>query len=83
MSVWDHDLWQEIYDISDPKTRNACADIYRLILDMHNSDVLASKIADKVNHDRKVMFSRKQKITGAVFAFLVGASQIYQAIPHK
>lgn len=82
-SIWDHDLWQEIYDIPEVKTRTACADLYRLILDMRDTEVFAKAVADKVNAQRQVNFSKRQKIVGTIFGVLVSVAEIYQLVPHK
>lgn len=70
-SVWDHDLWQEIYGVPDPLTRNVLVNMYRLILDMRESDILAEKVADRVNARRRMEFTLFQKVGAGVFAVVV------------
>jgi hypothetical protein len=75
-SVWDHDLWQEIYAIHDPEIKAVLASLYRLILDMRESDVLADKISARVNQDRKIALSVGAKVWGA----LLGAAILVDII---
>lgn len=77
-SIWDHDLWQEIYDIPDPLVKNVCVNLYRLVLDMRNADVLAAKIADQVNKDRRFVLTGVQKFGG----FILGALILADTISH-
>ena len=76
MGVWDYDLWQEIYDIPDPLVRNVVVSIYRLILDMRESDVLAQKVADKVNRRDTVRLTLFQKGIGILVALVAVAGGI-------
>jgi hypothetical protein len=82
-SLWDHDLWQEIYEIEDAKTKQAIADLYRLLLDIRETDVLAAKIALKVDAEKHLILTRGQKVLSGLFAVLILSAQIYSFFPHK
>jgi hypothetical protein len=69
--LWDHDLWSEIYAIHDTQTRQAIADLYRLVLAMRNDDVLAQKIAAAVNARDKLVLTTVQKVIGGIATALI------------
>lgn len=74
--IWDHDLWADIYDIPDPITKNVVIQMYRLILDMRNSDILADAVARKVNTERKFVLSIGAKVWGVVVSLLIATDTI-------
>lgn len=82
-SVWDHDLWADIYDVPDPITKNTIAQLYRLILDMRESDVLAQKVAAAINKERRLALTFVQKTVGLAFGVLLAVDtgvHLYQAL---
>lgn len=86
-SIWDHDLWRDIYSIKDPEIQRAFIGLYRLILDMRNSDVLAEAVAAKVNAANAAS-EKKRRATEAfrltafqkIVATLVGATVLADSI---
>lgn len=73
-SVWDHDLWEMIYELPDKSTKDVAAHLYRLILDMRNNDVLAQKIASAVNvrNQRHWKLWHKALIATGAIVMLIG-----------
>lgn len=72
-SIWDHDLWADIYAVKDAETQRILIRLYRLILDMHNKDVLSEQIAHALKGERKIYLSIGQKIGGFILAVLLAA----------
>lgn len=70
--LWDHDAWERIYAIRDGPTRVAVAHLYKLILDMRESDVLAKKIAAAVNSERRLVLTGVQRFFAFLFALAIG-----------
>lgn len=82
-SIWDHDLWQDIYSISDADTKVVAVNLYRLILDIRNREVEADNVARRVRadraaeqHDRTVKLTTFQKVIG----ILVGSTVFADAV---
>lgn len=75
-SVWDHDLWQDISNVQDQQTKSVLVGIYRLILDMRESDVLAQKVADRINKRDKLVLSIGQKVFGAIVSAILTTDTI-------
>lgn len=71
--LWDHDLWADLYDIPDPVTKNVVAQLYRLVLDMRESDILAQKIAAAVNRERAIVLTNVQKAFALLFSLIIAA----------
>lgn len=76
-SIWDHDLWQEIYDVQDPISKNVFVNLYRLILDMREGDVLAQKVADRINKRDRLVLTWTQKIIGTGMSILVAVDTYF------
>lgn len=70
-NLWDHDLWQDIYSIQDAETKRAVIRLYRLVLDMRESDVLAQKVADAVSRRDKLILTVGQKVVVLAGSFLI------------
>lgn len=79
-SIWDHDLWADVYAVSDSQTKKVLVQLYRLVLDMRNNDVLAQQIADKVSRRDKLILSVGVKVWGVIFTGLLVADTILHII---
>lgn len=75
-SIWDHDLWEDIYNTKDIHLQLLLVRMYRLILDMHNKDVLGQQIAHALKGERKLYLSAGQKIGGFIMALLLFADTL-------
>lgn len=81
--LWEHDAWERIYAIPDGSTKIAVAHLYRLILDMRESDVLAQKIAAAVNKERRLALTLVQKSFVLLFSLVLAtdtAVHLYQSL---
>lgn len=70
-SIWDHDLWADIYAVEDEQSRIVLIRLYRLTLDMHNKDILAEQIAHALKGERKIYLSITQKIGAGILGVLL------------
>lgn len=82
-SIWDHDLWQNIYSIQDADARTVCIALYRLILDMRNDEVLAAAVAKRIHaehvareNDRTFKLTAFQKIIAILGGSVVLADSL-------
>lgn len=78
--LWEHDLWQQIYDVPEPVTKNTLAHLYRLILDMRENDVMAQRIAAAIGNRTEKRW-KKWHVFGAIgMGFLLAAGEIITII---
>lgn len=75
-SIWDHDLWEDIYNTRDIHLQLLLVRMYRLILDMHNKDILSEQIAHALKGERKLYFSTGQKLGGLVMGILLSVDTV-------
>lgn len=75
-TIWDHDLWSDLYAIDDPEIKTVTIRLYRLILDMHNKDVLAEQIASALKGERKLILSSSQRVVVLLFNALLAADLV-------
>lgn len=69
-SIWDHDLWADIYKVENP-TQIVLVRMYRLILDMHDKDILAEQIALALKGERKLILSGAQKFAAGIMSVII------------
>ena len=77
--LWEHDLWADVYGVHDAQLRHLLVQLYRLILDMRNDDVLAQKIASAIHHQAQVRFTAAQK-AGATLVGLIALADFVRGV---
>jgi len=75
-TIWDHDLWSDIYAIDDPETKTVFIRMYKLVLDMHNKDVMSEQIAHALKGERKLYLSLGQKAFAIITSLFVAVDAI-------
>jgi hypothetical protein len=79
---WNEDIWTEIDGITDPATRSAFRRLYRMILEMYDSQRLAKQVAQEINKQNGVKFTRREKTIALFLASLTTASALVNIFVH-